>query len=83
VAGGSWETIRWAVNGTRPLARRVQILLSTDGGHTWGTVLSRSTLNDGAARVHYPRDRTQHARIMVRARGNYFFDVNDRDFRIK
>jgi hypothetical protein len=83
VAGGSSETVRWAVNGTRPLARRVQILLSTDGGHTWGTVLSRSTPNDGAARVHYPRGRVQHARIMVRARGNYFFDVNDHDFRIK
>jgi hypothetical protein len=83
VAGGTSETIHWAVNGTRPLARRVQILLSTDGGHTWGTVLSRSTPNDGAARVHYPRGRVQHARIMVRARGNYFFDVNDHDFRIK
>ena len=83
VAGGSFERVRWAVNGTRPLAHRVQILLSTNGGHTWNTVLRGSTPNDGAARVHYPYGSAKHARIMVRARGNYFFDVNDHDFRIK
>ncbi|MBB6628552.1 hypothetical protein H5V45_14600 [Nocardioides sp. KIGAM211] len=83
VRAGKPMSVTWKVNGTRPLAARVRILLSTDGGSTWSTVLTPGTANDGSARVQLPRDATSRARIMVEAVDNYFFDVNDRDFRIR
>jgi hypothetical protein len=82
-AGGKRIVVRWQVNGTRPLAKRVRLRLSTDGGRTFDHVLARRTANDGKVRVRLPRGRAEHARIMVEARGNYFFDVNDRGFRIR
>jgi hypothetical protein len=83
VKGGSRATIRWAVNGTRPLAPHVRVLLSTDDGATWRRVLARWTRNDGAVTVRIPRVRTSTARVMVRAWGNYFFAVNDKAFTIR
>ncbi len=82
VEGGSQKAITWKVNGTQRLARKVQIVLSTNGGKTWRRVLAK-TANDGRAVVRFPRVKTRHARIMIRAVDNYFFDVNGRDFRIK
>ncbi|WP_122817425.1 M12 family metallo-peptidase [Nocardioides pantholopis] len=82
VRGGERTTVRWQVNGTRRLAPRVRVLLSTDGGTTWRTVVAR-TRNDGSTRVRMPRRATASARLMVSAVGNYFFDVNDAPFRIR
>lgn len=80
---GKRAAITWHVNGTRPLARRVKVVLSTDGGRTWDRVLDGSTANDGRVVVRMPKVRTNQARVMVQAIDNYFFDVNDRPFRIR
>ncbi len=82
IRGGKSHVIEWKVNGTKKLAKRVKILLSTNGGKSWKTI-KRKTANDGRVSVRFPRKSTKHARIMIQARGNYFFDVNDRAFRIK
>jgi hypothetical protein len=83
---GSTYTIRWDVNNTNvaPVnCSRVKILLSTDGGQTFDIVLSKSTLNDGVAKVTIPADvKTKKARIKIAAIGNIFFDISDKDFRI-
>ncbi len=83
VKAGSKQTITWKVNGTRRLAAKVQIVLSTDNGRTWNKVLARKTANDGRARVKLPKTKTGQAWIMVRAVDNYFFDLSDRAFRIR
>lgn len=84
VKAGSKQTITWKVNRTRKLAKNVKILLSTDNGKTWNKVLVNKTANDGRVRVKLPKKvKTTQARIMIRAIGNYFFDVNDRAFRIR
>lgn len=81
VKGGKKAAVRWKVNGTKKLARKVKILLSTDGGKTW-RVVKKSTPNDGNAKVKFPKKRTKKARIMVQSIGNYFFAVNRKNFRI-
>ena len=83
VRPGSTKVIKWQVNGTRALAKKVTILLSTNGGKTWKKKLAKATANDGKARVKFPRVKTGKARIMIAARGNYFFDVNDKPFKIR
>jgi hypothetical protein len=82
VKGGRSEVVEWKVNGTKKLARKVKILLSTDGGKTWKTMV-RATPNDGRAKVRFPKKSTTKARIMISAVGNYFYDVNDRKFKIR
>ncbi len=83
VRAGRPTTVRWHVNGTDRLAKRVKVVLSTDNGQTWSTVLRKRTPNDGKVRVRMPRTHTAHAWIAIQAVGNYFFDVNDRAFRIR
>ncbi|MCW2765608.1 MAG: hypothetical protein JWO11_1567 [Nocardioides sp.] len=82
IKGGTKQKVTWAVNGTRPLAYNVRILLSTDGGKHFDRVLAGKTKNDGSATVKIPKGATSEARIMIEARGNYFFAVNTRDFSI-
>jgi hypothetical protein len=79
------ERVTWSVAGTdtAAMAPNVRISLSTDGGHTFPTVLAASTANDGSQSVILPNVSTSTARIKVEAVGNYFFDVNDKSFRIK
>ncbi|MBF4162282.1 M12 family metallo-peptidase [Nocardioides acrostichi] len=84
VVGGQPGTITWDVAGTdsATYAQNVRILLSTDGGQSFDTVLAQSTPNDGSADVTWPQVDTDQARIKVEAVGNYFFDVNRADFAI-
>jgi hypothetical protein len=59
-------------------AKNVRILLSTDGGATFGTVLAASTPNDDSETVTLPAGtETSAARIRVEAVGGVFFDVSD------
>ena len=81
--GGKKVDITWKVNGTKKLAKNVQIVLSTDNGKTWKTVLAKKTANDGKATVKMPKKKTKTAWIAIKAVGNYFFDVNDKVFSIK
>ena len=80
VRAGSNRQVTWKVNGTRFLAEKVRIRLSTNGGKTW-TTLAKTT-NDGAASVRIPHVRSHRARIMVESVGNYFYAVNDKPFKI-
>jgi hypothetical protein len=78
-AGGSTQTVTWAVNGTdkATLAPNVKISLSTDGGQTFSQVLAASTPNDGSEAITVPNVGTTTGRIKIEAVDNYFFDVND------
>jgi hypothetical protein len=60
----------------------VDILLSTNGGLTFPIALATATANDGSESVAFAVPPTLEARIMVRANGHVFFDVNDADFTI-
>lgn len=83
VRGGNTRKITWKVNGTQRLASQVRILLSLNGGKNFSTVLSKATANDGSQVVQIPKGRTQKARIMLQAKGNYFYSVNAAPFTIK
>jgi len=82
---GSTKTIKWDVANTdvAPVnCARVKILLSTNGGKTWNTVLKESVPNNGAAKVVIPAIPTAKARIAIFAEDNIFFDYSDSDFTI-
>ncbi len=75
-------TVTWNVAGTSTGAVNtptVDIVLSTDNGATFTTVLAGATPNDGAELVSFPVSTTQ-GRLMVRAVGNVFFNVNAQRF---
>ena len=83
--GSSEQTITWSVNNTTapPVnCANVNILLSTDGGLTFPTVLAANTPNDGSQTVALPAILTSTARIKVAASNNIFFDISNTDFSI-
>lgn len=83
--GGTQETITWDVAGTTSNginASTVDIFLSTDGGFTFDTVLATAVANNGSHTIVVPNLPTNDARIKVKATGNIFFDINNRDFEI-
>lgn len=85
-AGGSFQTVTWNVSGSNaaPInTTDVRILLSTDGGTNFSTVLSASTANDGSEVVQMPFGvGTSTARVMIEALGNIYFDVSNVNFTI-
>jgi chitodextrinase len=83
-AGGSSQTITWAVAGTTANGvncANVDILISTDGGTTWTTLLS-GTPNDGTQAVTIPNTPGTTNRIMVKGTNHIFFDVSNANFTI-
>lgn len=83
-AGGT-STVAWSVNGTNAGSvncSAVNILLSTDGGNTFPTVLAASTPNDGTEVITVPSVSGTTNRIKVEAVGNIFFDISNTNFTI-
>lgn len=81
----SIDTVRWNVAGTdqAPVScATVNILLSTDGGVTYPTVLAANTPNDGVQAVTIPNILTTTARVKIEAVANIFFDISNVNFAI-
>jgi hypothetical protein len=79
------QTVTWDVAGSNasPVScANVRILLSTDGGSTWPTVLAASVPNNGSAVVTVPNAVTASARIMVQSIGNVFYDLGNAEFSV-
>jgi hypothetical protein len=73
-------TVTWDVAGTSaaPInTPTVDVLMSTDGGLSFPHVLATSVANDGSAPVRIPHLLGTTARLMIRGRGNVFFDTSD------
>lgn len=88
-SGISWnqnteQTITWAVNNTNTLpgSTNIDILLSTDNGLTFNTVLASNTLNDGSETITVPNVAAPFCRIMIRPTGNIYYAVNSTPFSI-
>jgi Metallo-peptidase family M12B Reprolysin-like/Secretion system C-terminal sorting domain/Bacterial pre-peptidase C-terminal domain len=82
---GTNQTVTWSVNGTNGGSvncATVNILLSTDGGQTFPTVLAAAVANDGSQVVTVPGTTGTTNRIKVEAVGNIFFDISNTNFTI-
>jgi len=80
-AGGALECnapsdIDWDVGGGG-FVSSVDVLLSTDGGSSFPTVLAAGTYNDGNVEVNGPAALTSNARVRVNSNGNVFFALSD------
>lgn len=85
--GASTQTVTWNVANTNDVTgintQNVDILMSTDGGNTYPTVIASSTPNTGSKTITVPNIPTNSSvRFMVRASGNLFFDISDVNFTI-
>jgi len=75
---GSDQTITWT--SSAGFAEEVSILLSTDGGQTWKTIIS-STPNDGTESWKVTGTPTNEAFIMVLSKsGTAVIDISDANF---
>ena len=82
--GGISQTVTWNVAGTTANGvncANVDILLSTNGGTTWSTILA-ATPNDGTQAVTIPNTPGTTNRIMVKGTNHIFFDVSNTNFTI-
>jgi hypothetical protein len=71
--------ITWNVAGSNAApvnCSNVDILFSRDGGVTFTDTLIANTANDGTENITVPNLLTEVGRVMVKARGNIFFNIN-------
>lgn len=82
--GNSTQTVTWNVAGTTANGvncANVDILLSTNAGNSWTTLLA-ATPNDGTQAVTIPNTPGTQNRIMVKGTNHIFFDVSNANFTI-
>ncbi|MCF6131274.1 reprolysin-like metallopeptidase [Flavobacterium wongokense] len=82
--GGSTQTVTWNVAGTTANGvncANVDILISTNAGTTWSTLLA-ATPNDGSQAVTIPNTAGTTNRIMVKGTNHIFFDISNANFTI-
>lgn len=82
---GANEMITWNVNGTDANGintTAVDILLSTDGGVTFDTVLASNIANDGSHMIIVPDIQAAFCRLMIVPVDNYYYAINSTDFSI-
>ncbi|TXF85988.1 T9SS type A sorting domain-containing protein [Neolewinella aurantiaca] len=83
-SAGQTAQVQWDVaetNGAPYNSQIVDVLLSTDGGATFQTLLTDAS-NNGLAQVTVPAQTSSNARIMVRSKDNVFYNVSQQDFSI-
>ncbi|GAH16433.1 unnamed protein product, partial [marine sediment metagenome] len=79
------EDITWDVAGTTGFGvntSQVNILLSTDGGKTFPTVMESNTANDGIQSISVPDISASKCFVKVEAVGNFFYALNQKSFSI-
>ncbi len=82
---GTQEMIKWDVAGTNSNGvnvSQVNILLSTDGGFSYPTLLASNVSNNGLYNITVPDVQAPHCYIMVEAVDNAFFAINSNPFSI-
>lgn len=82
---GTIETVTWDVAGTDGNGineQTVNILLSTDEGITFDTVLASNVPNTGSYNINVPNIDAAKCRLMVEASNNIFFNINSEFFAI-
>lgn len=82
---GSTQTVTWNVAGTTANgvnAAFVDILLSSDGGHTYPLTLATHVANDGSESITVPAAVGTTNRIMVRGNSHIFYDISNTNFTI-
>ncbi len=83
--GATSQTVTWSVANTdiAPVACGfVDILLSTDGGLTYPTVLATNVPNDGSQVITVPNLPSTTCRVMVVCSNGTFFDISNNNFTI-
>jgi hypothetical protein len=82
---GETRAITWNVAGTTANGintSNVNILLSTDGGQNFDTVLASNTVNDGIENITVPSMQAPFCRIMVEPVDNIYYALNLEEFSI-
>lgn len=83
---GDFREVTWEVANTdqAPVnCRRVNIVMSTDGGATFDVVLVENVANNGSAFVTIPAEAlSTEALLMVEAADNVFLNVNETSFSV-
>ncbi|WP_165758841.1 reprolysin-like metallopeptidase [Niastella yeongjuensis] len=83
--GSNTATVTWNVAGTTAApfnCSNVDIILSKDGGVSFSDTLVANTANDGTETFIIPSLPTDAGRVMVKARGNIFFNINSTTIKI-
>lgn len=83
IPGNTNQTVTWNVASTTaaPVScANVDILLSTNGGTTFPTVLLANTPNDGTQSVFFPNAGTATARVKIKCSTSCFFDISNVNF---
>lgn len=84
-SGNALVEITWNVAGTTGNGintTNVDILLSTDGGLNFDTILLSNTENDGTELVSIPNIEADNCRLMVKPVDNVYFAINTEAFSI-